>query len=160
NVVTKSGTNQFHGSAFEFVRNNAFAANNWINNANAVLVNGKVQVPPIRWNDFGFTFGGPIRKNKTFFFYSQEMRRIITYTTFSPILPTTAQLAGNFTSPVCTSFTGATGTTCASTGTQITNINPISAAYIKDIYSKLPLPASGASNTVFVPQRAINNANQ
>jgi len=160
NVVTKSGTNRYHGSAFEFIRNNAFAANNWLNNANSVLVNGKVQVPPIRWNDFGFTFGGPIRRNKTFFFYSQEMRRIITYVTYTPILPTTAQLGGTFTSPVCTSFTGTTGTTCASTGTQITNINPISAAYIKDIYSKLPLPAPGASNTVFVPQRAINNANQ
>src|SRR5581483_11455378 len=51
-VATRSGTSQFHGSAYEFNRNDAYAANNWINNANKVnVVNGKAQVPPLRWND-------------------------------------------------------------------------------------------------------------
>jgi len=73
NVVTKSGTSQYHGDLYEFVRNNAFAANNWINNAQKVLVNGSVQVPPLRWNDFGGTIGGPVPlghkdNHKTFFF--------------------------------------------------------------------------------------------
>ena len=45
-VVTKSGTNQYHGDLYEFVRNNAFEANNWINNAQKMLVNGSVQVRP------------------------------------------------------------------------------------------------------------------
>ncbi len=55
NVVTKSGTSQFHGSAYEFFRNDAIAANNWINNANKVNLgaDGKARVPPLRYNDFG-----------------------------------------------------------------------------------------------------------
>ena len=61
NVVTKSGTSQFHGSLYEFFRNDKLAANNWSNNANSVnLVNGKAAVPPLRWNDFGGTIGGPV----------------------------------------------------------------------------------------------------
>src|SRR5947209_8453615 len=85
-VATRSGTSQFHGSAYEFNRNDAYAANNWINNTNKVnLVNGVAKVPPLRWNDFGYTIGGPVYfgkhynkdRNKTFFFFSQEFRRII-----------------------------------------------------------------------------------
>ena len=107
-VITKSGTSQFHGGVYEFFRNDALAANNFSNNANKVNVIDSAnpmnncttnftstcaaKVPPLRWNDFGGTIGGPIYipgkynrdKNKTFFFYSQEDRRIITYTTFNP----------------------------------------------------------------------------
>lgn len=57
-IVSKSGTNQFHGSVFEFVRNNAFDARNYF----------ATTVPPFQRNEFGGTFGGPIRKGKTFFF--------------------------------------------------------------------------------------------
>ena len=93
NVVTRSGVSQFHGSAYEFFRNDALNANLWTNNANSVnLVDGKAKITPVRWNDYGFTIGGPIYipgkfnkdKNKTFFFYSQEWRKIINYTTFNP----------------------------------------------------------------------------
>ncbi len=109
NVVTKSGTSQFHGSLYEFLRNDALAANNWTNNANSVnLINGVAKVPPIRWNDFGGTIGGPVSvgpynkdKNKTFFFFSEEARRIHTYTTLNPTVPTPAMLQGTFTQPVC-----------------------------------------------------------
>ncbi len=115
-VVTKSGTSQFHGSLYEFFRNDKLAANNWENNAAKVLVNGKVQVPPLRWNDFGGSFGGPIYipnhynkdKNKTFFFFSEEARRIHTYTTLAPTLPTQGMLAGNSASRFACSFTGPT----------------------------------------------------
>ena len=123
NVVTKSGTNQYHGDLYEFVRNNAFAANNWINNAQKVLVNGSVQVPPLRWNDFGGTIGGPVPlgkkdNHKTFFFYSEEARRIHTYSTFNPVLPTQAMIQGTFSQPVCINLNIATAT-CLATGTQI-----------------------------------------
>jgi hypothetical protein len=165
NVVTRSGVSQFHGSLYEFVRNNYFAANNWINNATRVnVINGVAQVPPLRWNDFGGTIGGPVYipghynkdKNKTFFFYSEEHSRIITYTTFNPTgLPTAAMLNGQFPQTVCTSFTG---TTCAGTGTSITNINPVAQSYIKDIYSKLALPATISSG--FYPQRNVYNHDQ
>lgn len=138
-VITRSGTSQFHGSAYEFFRNDKLNGNNFFNNLHTIAR------PPLRWNDFGFTFGGPVyiphhfnqEKNKTFFFYSQEWRRIITYTTFSSgELPTAAEMAGTMPVTVCTVFNSGTGT-CTATGTQITNISPTAQAYIKDIYSKL-----------------------
>jgi len=152
NVVTKSGSSAFHGSLYEFFRNDYLAANNWANNANKVnLVNGVAKVPPLRWNDFGGTIGGPVYipkgynkdKNKTFFFFSEEARRIHTYTTLNPTIPTQGMLTGQFSQPVCISYT----TSCQQTATTIpTNlINANSAAYIKDIFSKLPL---SAANTV------------
>jgi Carboxypeptidase regulatory-like domain/TonB dependent receptor len=57
-MVSKSGTNEFHGSAFEFIRNSALDARNFF----------ATSVPPFQRNEFGVTFGGPIVKNKTFFF--------------------------------------------------------------------------------------------
>ena len=63
-VVSKSGTNQFHGSAFEFLRNSAFDARNYFSTSTP----GFPAVPPFKRNEFGATFGGPIRKEKTFFF--------------------------------------------------------------------------------------------
>jgi Carboxypeptidase regulatory-like domain/TonB dependent receptor len=66
NVVTRSGTNQFHGSAYEFFRNSVMDANSWFNNANGE------KIPALKRNNFGGTFGGPIRKDKTFFFVDYE----------------------------------------------------------------------------------------
>src|SRR5579863_5543063 len=57
-IVSKTGTNEFHGSAFEFLRNSAFDARNFFS----------TDVPPFQRNEFGATFGGPIKKDKTFFF--------------------------------------------------------------------------------------------
>ncbi len=65
NVVIKSGTNQFHGNVFEDLRNDKLNANNWGNNWHD---NPKIPRTPLRWNQFGGTFGGPIFKNKLFFF--------------------------------------------------------------------------------------------
>ncbi|MFL6436126.1 MAG: carboxypeptidase regulatory-like domain-containing protein [Terriglobales bacterium] len=141
-VVTRGGTNNFHGSAYEFFRNDKLNANNYfINNVNKPR-------PPLRWNDWGFTIGGPIKKNNTFFFYSQEWRHFILYTPFtSSQLPTTAEMAGTFPLPVCVAYAyDATGTPgCTTTSTQVANINPVAAAYIKDIYSKIPAPNSNAT---------------
>ena len=165
NVVTRSGTSKFHGSLYEFIRNDAFNANNWINNANKVnVVNGTAKIPPLRWNDFGGTIGGPVympghsrNTSKTFFFFSEEARRIITYTTFQPTIPTTGMLAGTFATPVCISNSA----TCTDTTTQIapSRINPIAAQYIKDIFSKLPLNES-STTAGFFPQRNIYNSRQ
>jgi hypothetical protein len=66
NVVTRSGTNQFHGSAYEFFRNSVMDANEWFNNASGT------KIAPLKRNDFGGTVGGPIRKDKTFFFFDYE----------------------------------------------------------------------------------------
>ena len=172
-VVTKSGTSAFHGDVYEFDRNNAFAANNWANNATRVnVVNGVAQVPALRWNDFGGTIGGPVyipgrfnkEKNRTFFFFSEEARRIITYTTFNPTLPTAGMLQGTFPQAVCiTTLTG-----CASGSTPVTQIpasqiNPIAAEYIKDIFGKMALQSTNtlaATTAGFFPQRNLYDSRQ
>ena len=159
-VITKSGTSEFHGDLYEFVRNDAFAANNFLNNANKVNVNaaGIAVVPQLRYNDFGWTLGGPLYipkhyntdKNKTFFFVSEEFRRYITYSTNSGVvLPTPAELTGAFPHQVCTSYSGFTSGTCNNFVTQVPTslINPVSQAYIKDIFSRLAVPQSGNSLT-------------
>jgi hypothetical protein len=128
NVITKSGTNAFHGDLYEFFRNDDMAANNYINNLD------QIARPPLRYNDFGGTIGGPIFKDKTFFFFSEEVRRVITYTTFLPIVPTAAERAGTFPAPVCLNAS------CSKTGTQVTSIDPAAQAYLTDIIDKLPLP--------------------
>jgi hypothetical protein len=88
NVITKSGTNDFHGSVFEFVRNTILNANTW-NNAAAT--------PAYHRNQFGGTIGGPIRKNKIFFFGSYDGLRQITPNFLSGVLvPTTNERSGNF----------------------------------------------------------------
>ena len=72
NVISKSGTNAWHGSAFEFFRNDALDANNFF------LNKGGVKRPPLRFNQFGGTFGGPIIKDKLFFFAAYQGDRFIT----------------------------------------------------------------------------------
>jgi hypothetical protein len=62
NAVTKNGTNEFHGSLYEFLRNDKFDARGW----------GVDRLPPLRRNNFGGTIGGPVRKNRTFFFFNQD----------------------------------------------------------------------------------------
>ncbi len=66
NVTMRSGTNQFHGTLYDFLRNSAFDASNWFNNAN-----GQASAP-LRLNQFGASIGGPIRRDKTFFFFNYE----------------------------------------------------------------------------------------
>jgi hypothetical protein len=69
-IVTRSGSNQFHGTAFEYFRNSVLDANDWFSNRD------HLPKPEERQNDFGGVFGGPILKNKTFFFFSYEGLRL------------------------------------------------------------------------------------
>jgi hypothetical protein len=144
-AITRSGTSEFHGSVFEFFRNDVLAANNFFNNANSL------PRPPLRYNDFGFTLGGPLAiprlydssKTKTFFFYSQEWRRALDYSTFtSAQMPTPDELQGILPQEVCTgtNYDGVSGACLGPTTDRITNFDPTAAAYVKDIYSKLPAP--------------------
>ena len=147
NVVTRSGTNKFHGTAYEFLRNDAFNANNYFNKLTTV----PTPRAPLRYNDFGYTLGGPVwipkvynGRDKTFFFFSQEFRRVITYTTSTPLAPTAAERAGNFPFPVCININPATNK-CNDAGvTQITSFSPAAQAYLKDIYGAVPLPNPGS----------------
>ena len=91
-VITKSGTNNFHGSLFEFVRNTIFNANIWGN-----VITPTNPKPPLHRNQFGGTLGGPIRKDKTFFFFSYQGLRQTTPTFLNgATVPTTLERTGNF----------------------------------------------------------------
>jgi len=89
NMVTKSGTNAFHGSVYEFVRNNAFDSANFFDN-----YFGRPKFP-LRQNQFGASAGGPILKNKLFFFADYEGFRFRQANTLSALVPTPAQLEGD-----------------------------------------------------------------
>lgn len=92
-AVTKSGTNQFHGEAFEFLRNEMFNAHNYFDPPGSPKAAYKK-------HDFGYTLGGPIQKNKTFFFWSQEFRRENTPSNYNQLVPSDAERRGDF-SDVC-----------------------------------------------------------
>jgi hypothetical protein len=82
-VVTKSGTNEWHGTAFGYIRNSVFDARNF----NDFDLNNKPAIPPFRMGQYGVTLGGPIQKNKTFFFLSYEGLRQLQSTTQQFIVP-------------------------------------------------------------------------
>ena len=100
--VTKSGTSQLHGSAYWYVRNNDFNANTWLNNRQGL------SRPLYRFNDPGYTIGGPVyipklfpHKDKLFFFWSQEYQRQITPNTVTFVtVPTALERQGNFSQSV------------------------------------------------------------
>jgi hypothetical protein len=97
--TTKSGTNEFHGTAYEFFRNNDL-------NANTFFAKSK---PILRYNLFGGGVGGPIKKNKTHFFFNYEGKQQISAVTENLTVPTQAELAGNFNGSGVTVKNPATG---------------------------------------------------
>ena len=99
-VSTKSGGNQYHGNAFEFIRNDKLNANQWSNK-----INPTNQIPRalLRWNEFGASVGGPIKKDKLFFFADYQGSRFHQPSTTNPTnVYTTAERGGDF-SVLCTS---------------------------------------------------------
>ncbi len=85
-MTTKSGTNEFHGSAYEYLRNDAFDARTFF----------AADQTPLRYNLFGASIGGPIRKDRTHFFANYEGRRTISGSTFIQGVPTAAEKQGDF----------------------------------------------------------------
>jgi hypothetical protein len=95
NVVTKSGTNDLHGTVFGYLRNSVFDARNF-NDFNTDPVTGNQQIPvipPFRLGQYGLTVGGPIKKDKTFFFLSYEGLRQLQSFTQLPNVPSAHLLA-------------------------------------------------------------------
>ncbi len=99
NMITKSGTNAFHGSAYDFLSNNVFDANNWFNDAS------DTPEPPVHQDEFGGTFGGPIKKNKLFFFADYDGVRSSSMSTYIGGVPTVAERQGDF-GGLCTYYGG------------------------------------------------------
>ncbi|HEV2578475.1 MAG TPA: carboxypeptidase regulatory-like domain-containing protein [Acidobacteriaceae bacterium] len=118
-VLTKSGTNDFHGSVFEFYRDRNFNATT---RATAVKT-------PYNQHRFGFTVGGPVKRDKLFFFGSYAGFRFITDNIFNPIVPSAAMVQGNFTAniPTAASSQVANNVKCtiaAQSSTQFWACNP------------------------------------
>lgn len=132
NIVTRSGTNKYHGDAFEYLRNRVFNAANYFSYVNGVKI-----VDPLKRNQFGGTLGGPIGiphlfhgRDKAFFFlgYQGTSYRDVANASSASTLPNTAQLAGTFVQSSCVTNPVATGPVfpCVNNGngTYTTTINP------------------------------------
>lgn len=150
NIVTKSGSNQFNGDAWEFIRNNSFDTRNFF----------AQNVEPYKQNQFGGTLGGPIRKNKTFFFAYYEGLRNRQGETQAATVPSLSERQGDFSQsidpstgtvpPLINELTGQ-----PFPGNQLPAINPIS----ENILQFYPLPNEG-TNQYVTTQMLSNNSNQ
>jgi hypothetical protein len=140
-IATRSGSNQFHGSVFYFGRNDLLNSHEYFaaRAQASALANGKT-LPnegkdKLRRNDYGYTIGGPILKDKLFFFWSQEWNKEIRGQTRTACVPTAAERSGDFSSVSC----GATPPTDPTTGARILKIaNPSPAGLL--VAQLFPLP--------------------
>jgi Carboxypeptidase regulatory-like domain/TonB dependent receptor len=127
-AVTRSGTNALHGSAFEFIRNNAFDSLGYFDRASH---GGNDTIAPYRRNQFGGSLGGPIKKDKTFFFGTYEGLRQGNGTNISAEVPTAQTLQGILPAKVVQDSCTATKTQSfcnPATGTPLTTVCPSGAA--------------------------------
>jgi len=170
NTSIKSGTNSFHGDVFEFFRNDIFNANQWENGLGKGTPAGILPTPKLRWNMFGGTVGGPIIKNRLFFFGDLQAGRLDHPATTNQVFLLTAdERQGNFGEllPIvqlqnpCAPGTGVSGTPCQLTtpvpfpGNVIPS-NMLDPAFTKLVTSSLypaatPTPSNGfgvANNVV------------
>ena len=90
NMVTRSGTNSFHGEAYDFIRNTITDANSWFNDQS------DIPIPPVHRHEFGGTFGGPIIKNRTFFFFDWDGTLASSMSTYLAGVPSIAERTGDF----------------------------------------------------------------
>ncbi len=153
NVVTKTGTNAWHGDLFEFLRNTSLNANNYFANAA-----GQAR-PPFHLNQFGGTIGGPIKKDKTFVFgYFQETRKRKSEATTVPTVLTSQERpdinngVANF-SDICPGSTcpidPRTGATFPNFTIPANRLDPTAVNFIKGL---MPIPNSGHSYEFSAPQ--------
>ncbi|MGB7846942.1 MAG: TonB-dependent receptor [Candidatus Acidiferrum sp.] len=137
NFSTKSGTNTWHGSAYEYLRNRVLDANEAFLKASQIESSKKNQAPPYVQNQFGGTAGGKVVKDKTFVFGSYEGYRQRAATVFQTTVPTAAERTGNFSDLCQTGFTGPGGI-CADKSS--------SGAFIHQLYDPLSVnPVTGSN---------------
>lgn len=156
-IVTRSGTNNLHGSGYEYLRNSALDAKNYFDSADQ-------PIPPYKQNQFGVTFGGPIKKDKAFFFLSYEGLRIRQSLTQETTVPTLAMHDGDLsginpgTGLPFPQITDVNGVPYAGNQVPLTAFNPMAAS----ILALTPLPnivgaAPGQSNYLAVAGRYDNS---
>ncbi len=155
NVSTRAGANQFHGSGFEFHRNDAFDAANYFHPA------GQPK-PPLRQNQFGGALGGPIVQSRAFFFGSYEGTRLRRSVTRTFTVPPAAMRLGDFSTvgAICDPSTiSSTGTCTPFANNQIPSgrIDPIASAFLQQV----PLPtAATASQNLSAVEETTRNLDQ
>ncbi len=166
-VATKSGTSHFHGGAYEFDRNNVFNANSFFNKQTNPVTPRAIE----RYNDFGFTIGGPLyipkayntAKDKTFFFWSEEWRKVSSPATAQFIVPTPAEMGGIFTGNITSTVSAPPGCITYDAGSNTSTINPTcysqnSNVYIANVYDKFPANTPGSLYTASYSQ--LNNTRE
>ncbi|HEY7288717.1 MAG TPA: TonB-dependent receptor [Vicinamibacterales bacterium] len=157
NLTTKAGTNSYHGNAFEFFRNQALNATNYFQT-------NLPTKPDYNRNQFGGTFGGPIEKDHTFFFFDYQGQRQSIGRTVTSTVPTLLQRQGIFTEPIAgrvpTIFDPTSGTVrTAFPGNTIpaARIDPVALSLLQ----RYPLPTSaGTSNNFQRTEDEIDNQDQ
>lgn len=147
-VSSRSGTNNYHGSLFEFLQNDKMNARNSFSEPKGP--------PPLRWNQFGGSFGGPIKKNKLFAFGNYQGTRRRTGASVLTTTPTAAERSGDFSALGVPIFDPSTGDANGAGRTRFPNFtipsNKIS-PQSKNLLALLPLPnfgAPGAFNNNYV----------
>ena len=114
NLITKGGSNDFHGTFFEFFRNDALNANNFF--LNRVTGSGGER-PQLDYNNYGGNFSGPIVKNRIFFYWSEEWRRERRGQVLSAKVPSAAEKRGDFSGPLTAALPHVPGGTCTASDT-------------------------------------------
>ncbi len=127
NITTKSGTNQWHGVGYEYFRNDALDARNFFS----------AQKPKLRYNIFGFALGGPIIKNRTFFFTSNEWQKQRQGLTRLLTVPTDLQRAGNFSQTFNTN-----GSLVTIYDPATTRQDPVTGALVRDAFPGNVIPTN------------------
>jgi hypothetical protein len=152
-VAIKSGTNQFHGSAFEFLRNDALDATDFFANRTGL------RKPPLRFNQFGGTIGGPVWKDHSFFFFSYQGTRIRTSNTGAVTVPTADQKRGIFTTNIFDPSNVVSGARVQFANNTIptARIDPV-ALKLAALYPNPNLP--GAANNYAYNQRQTDDGDQ
>jgi len=143
NFSTKSGTNTWHGEAYEFLRAKILNANDPFLKAQEVRLGQKNQPPPYTQNQFGGTVGGPVIKSKTFVFGSYEGYRQRAGTVFTTTVPTTLERGGNFGDLCATGFTFVDPTLPSGSAPICADVNS-AGQHINQLYNPLAVTAAGA----------------
>jgi len=149
NMITRSGSNSFHGEGYDFIRNTVTDANNWFNNQSGI------PLPPVHRNDFGGTISGPIFKNKTFFFFDYDATLQTYMSTYQAGVPSDAERNNGDFGEVCTAQGGTFDNNgmCSVAAGQIWD--PYSGVYQPGNPSGLNPTAAGAYRSTFIPYNNV-----